>query len=48
MKIAIIDDYQDAVRTLSCFPRLAGHEVTAFKEAETDAGRVVEIGRAHV
>ncbi len=42
MKVAIIDDYQDAVRTLSCFPRLAGHEVRAFKEPETDPARVVE------
>ena len=27
MKIAILDDYQDCVRTLECFGRLDGHEV---------------------
>ena len=30
MKIAILDDYQDAVRTLDCFSLLAGHEVKVF------------------
>ncbi|MEN3293071.1 MAG: D-3-phosphoglycerate dehydrogenase / 2-oxoglutarate reductase, partial [Burkholderiales bacterium] len=27
MKIAILDDYQDAVRQLDCFKLLEGHEV---------------------
>src|SRR3954447_19390296 len=27
MKIVVLDDYQGAFRTLSCFARLAGHEV---------------------
>jgi D-3-phosphoglycerate dehydrogenase len=26
----VLDDYQDAFRTLSCFARLAGHEVQVF------------------
>ena len=30
MKIAILDDYQDVVRTLDCFEQLAGHDVTVF------------------
>jgi D-3-phosphoglycerate dehydrogenase len=30
MKIVVLDDYQDAFRTLSCFARLAGHEVQVF------------------
>jgi D-3-phosphoglycerate dehydrogenase / 2-oxoglutarate reductase len=30
MKIVVLDDYQDAFRTLSCFARLAGHEVQIF------------------
>ncbi len=30
MKIAILDDYQDAVRKLACFSLLAGHEVKIF------------------
>ncbi len=28
MRVTILDDYQDAVRTLTCFEKLAGHEVT--------------------
>lgn len=32
MKIAVLDDYQDAVRTLRCFEVLAGHDVTVFTE----------------
>jgi D-3-phosphoglycerate dehydrogenase / 2-oxoglutarate reductase len=30
MKIAILDDYFDTVRTLPCFGKLAGHEVTIW------------------
>mgnify|MGYP003596522182 CR=1 FL=1 len=36
MKIAILDDYQDAVRGLSCFARLAGHEVIVLHRTITD------------
>jgi D-3-phosphoglycerate dehydrogenase len=32
MKIAILEDYQDAVRQLSCFALLAGHEVDVFTQ----------------
>lgn len=32
MKIAILEDYQDAVRKLPCFSLLAGHEVDVFTE----------------
>jgi D-3-phosphoglycerate dehydrogenase len=32
MKIVVLDDYQDAFRTLSCFERLAGHEVQVFHD----------------
>jgi D-3-phosphoglycerate dehydrogenase len=43
MKIVIPDDYQDAVRGLDCFDKLAGHEVTVFhdtvKDVETLAAR---------
>ncbi len=39
MKISILDDYHDTVRTLSCFGKLAGHEVTIFNDhvQDTDA-----------
>ncbi len=36
MKIAILDDYQDAVRTLECFRLLDGHEVRVFTDSEAD------------
>jgi len=32
MKISILDDYQNAVRTLACFPKLAGHQVTVWND----------------
>lgn len=32
MKISILDDYHDTVRTPSCFSKLAGHEVTIFND----------------
>ncbi len=36
MNIAILDDYQDAARTLQAFKRLAGHRVTAFTDHVQD------------
>src|SRR6266700_2238160 len=43
MRIVIPDDYQDAVRSLDCFGKLAGHQVTIFhdtvKDVETLAAR---------
>ena len=43
MRIVIPDDYQDAVRTLDCFQKLAGHQVTIYhdsvKDIETLAAR---------
>jgi D-3-phosphoglycerate dehydrogenase len=32
MKIVVLDDYQDAFRKLSCFARLASHEVQIFHD----------------
>jgi len=39
MKIAILDDYQDVVRTLEAFGKLKGHDVTIFNDhtKDTDA-----------
>lgn len=42
MKIAVLDDYQNAFRTLKCFPKLSGHEVVVFTDPETDIGRLAE------
>ena len=36
MNITILNDYQDVVRTLRCFGRLAGHKVTIWNDHETD------------
>ena len=36
MKIAILDDYQDCVRGLTCFARLAGHEVVVLDQTFSD------------
>jgi D-3-phosphoglycerate dehydrogenase len=39
MQVIIPDDYQDAVRGLACFSKLAGHDVTVFNDTmkEIDA-----------
>ena len=39
MKISILDDYFDTLRTLPCFQKLTGHEVTVWNDhvQETDA-----------
>jgi D-3-phosphoglycerate dehydrogenase len=39
MKISILDDYHDTLRTLACFAKLAGHEVTIWNDhvQEVDA-----------
>jgi D-3-phosphoglycerate dehydrogenase len=39
MKISILDDYFDTVRTLACFAKLKGHDVTVFNDhvQDTDA-----------
>ena len=30
--IAILDDYHDTLRTLECFKKLDGHEITIWKD----------------
>ncbi|HMF48580.1 MAG TPA: D-2-hydroxyacid dehydrogenase family protein, partial [Candidatus Saccharimonadales bacterium] len=42
MKIAVIDDYQNAFKTLKCFPKLSGHEVSIYTDPETNIGRLAE------
>lgn len=34
MRIAIPDDYQDVIRSLDCFKRLAGHDVSVFHDKQ--------------
>jgi len=42
MKIAVIDDYQNAFKTLKCYPKLADHDVVVYTEPETDLEKIVE------
>jgi D-3-phosphoglycerate dehydrogenase len=42
MKISILDDYHDTVRTLPCFGKLAGHDVTVWNDHEQDVDRLAE------
>jgi len=36
MNIAVLDDYQDTIRTLSCFGKLSGHSVTVWNDHTKD------------
>jgi D-3-phosphoglycerate dehydrogenase len=42
MKIAVIDDYQDAFRKLECFSRLKGHDVIVFNDTEKDPAKLAD------
>ena len=36
MNITILDDYQDTIRTLACFGKVAGHQVTVWNDHTKD------------
>jgi D-3-phosphoglycerate dehydrogenase len=42
VKISILDDYFDTVRTLDCFRRLAGHDVTVWNDHVQDVNALAE------
>jgi D-3-phosphoglycerate dehydrogenase len=42
MKITLLDDYFDTLRTLPCFAKLAGHEVTIWNDHLQDVDRLAE------
>jgi D-3-phosphoglycerate dehydrogenase len=42
MNIAILDDYQDTIRTLRCFDKVAGHEVKIWNDHTKDADTLAE------
>ena len=42
MNIVIPDDYQDTVRSLDCFAKLAGHDVTIFNDTAKDLDTLAE------
>ncbi|MGA3400192.1 MAG: D-2-hydroxyacid dehydrogenase family protein [Acetobacteraceae bacterium] len=42
MKVSILDDWFDTLRTLPCFEKLAGHEVTIWNDHVQDVGLLAE------
>src|ERR1700688_1121806 len=42
MKISILDDYFDTLRTLDCFARLKGHEVTIWNDHVQDVDKLAQ------
>jgi D-3-phosphoglycerate dehydrogenase / 2-oxoglutarate reductase len=40
MRVAILDDYHDTLRTLDAFAKLAGHDVTVFTDHVQDVDRL--------
>jgi D-3-phosphoglycerate dehydrogenase / 2-oxoglutarate reductase len=42
MKISILDDYHNTLRTLDCFKKLAGHEVTIWNDHVQDVDTLAE------
>ena len=42
MKIAILDDYQNTIRTLRCFDKVAGHEVKIWNDHTKDVDTLAE------
>jgi D-3-phosphoglycerate dehydrogenase len=42
MKISILDDYHDTLRTLACFAKLSGHDVTIWNDHAQDVDVLAE------
>ncbi|SDO90952.1 D-2-hydroxyacid dehydrogenase family protein [Afipia sp. GAS231] len=42
MKVSILDDYFDTLRTLDCFKKLAGHDVTIWNDHVQDVDALAE------
>ena len=42
MNITILDDYHDTIRTLPCFSKLAGHQVTIWNDHTKDVDQLAE------
>ena len=42
MKISILDDYFDTLRTLDCFKKLKGHDVTIWNDHVQDVDKLAE------
>jgi len=42
MKVSILDDYHDTIRTLACFEKLAGHDVAIWTDHVQDVDALAE------
>lgn len=42
LRVSVLDDYQDVVRTLDCFGKLHGHDVTIWNDAVADLDVLAE------
>ena len=42
MRVSILDDYFDTLRTLDCFEQLASHEVAVFTDHVQDVDQLVD------
>ncbi|HEV7821025.1 MAG TPA: D-2-hydroxyacid dehydrogenase family protein [Burkholderiales bacterium] len=42
MNVTILDDYHDTIRTLPCFSKLAGHNVTIWNDHTKDVDKLAE------
>ena len=42
MRVSILDDYFDTLRTLPCFSKLAGHDVTVWNDHVQDIDALAE------
>jgi D-3-phosphoglycerate dehydrogenase len=42
MKISILDDYHDTLRTLDCFTKLSSHEITIWNDHVQDVDALAE------
>src|SRR5689334_5667795 len=42
MKVSVLDDYHDTLRTLGCFAKLRGHEVTIWTDHVQETGPLAE------
>ena len=42
MRVAILDDYFDTLRTLNCFDRLREHDVTVFNDHVQDVDQLAD------
>ncbi|MFD1045212.1 hypothetical protein ACFQ1S_06210 [Kibdelosporangium lantanae] len=45
MRIAILDDYFDTLRTLPCFTMLDGHDVTVWTDQVADVDVLADLSK---